>query len=157
MVSRLLAANSKSGDTKDRTGFNPPEYPARQYGGKRSQNSLRPNRNLRDLDRLVLFENLGGAQVARQSKTIAAISADNLRSLDAIVQAGRQAGVMRRDFRVLDLFLTVVGMSFHAVSNRSSVQAALGVDMLGDTEAGLRRQLVVELVSRYAAAAPKAR
>ena len=110
-----------------------------------------------DFVRLVLFENLAGAQVVRQSKAIAAISADNLQSLEAIVQAGRQAGVMRRDFRVLDLFLTVVGMSFHAVSNRGSVQAALGVDMLGDTEAGLRRQLVVELVSRYAAAAPKPR
>lgn len=106
-----------------------------------------------DFVRLVLFENLSGAQVVRQSKTIAAISADNLKSLDAIVRAGRKAGVMRRDFRVLDLFLTVVGMSFHAVSNRESVLASLQIDMLGQAEAGLRRQLVAELVSRYAAVA----
>lgn len=102
-----------------------------------------------DFVRLVLFENLAGAQVVRQSKAIATISADNLQSLEAIVLAGRSAGVMRRDFRVLDLFLTVVGMSFHAVSNRGSVQASLGVDMLAQAEAGLRRQLVVDLVTRY--------
>jgi AcrR family transcriptional regulator len=107
-----------------------------------------------DFVRLVLFENLAGAQVVRRSKTIAAISADNLQSLETIVSAGRQAGVMRSDFRVLDLFLTVVGMCFHAVSNRESVMASLRIDMLGDAESGLRRQLVAELVSRYASARP---
>ena len=109
-----------------------------------------------DFVRLVLYENLAGAPVVRRNKVIAAISAGNLQSLQAIVEAGQRAGCMRPDLSVSDLFLTVVGMSFHAVSNRETVRASMGVDMLGAQGTARRRELVAELVSRYAAAVPEA-
>lgn len=107
-----------------------------------------------DFVRLMLFENLGGATVLRHSKVIKAISQSNLASMKAILQAGQAAGVMRCDLRAVDVFLTIVALSFHAVSNRDSVKATLGVDMLAKSQASSRRQFIGDLVCRYVSCEP---
>ena len=127
-----------------------PMQALRQYAEEAAVNFMRNP----SFVRLMLFENLSGAAVVRHSPAIKAISRNNLASMKAILKLGQRCGEMRRDIRAMDVFLTIVALSFHAVSNRATVQATLDVDMLAPREATRRQQLVGELVCRYVATRP---
>lgn len=99
--------------------------------------------------KLILNENLNKARVLQTSENILANNKNNLQVLEKIVQRGRKSGVMRPDFRIVDLYFTIVGVSFHAISNRYSIRAIFGVDSFEEDETLKRRKLVGELACRY--------
>ncbi|MBT9386207.1 TetR family transcriptional regulator [Pseudooceanicola sp. CBS1P-1] len=104
-----------------------------------------------DFVRLVMAENLKDGETILGSDFVRQRSAANLASLEEIVARGRADGSIRVGFRVVDLYLAVVAVCFHAVSNRISTGISLQMDLGSDSEVAFRRQLVGDVACRYAA------
>lgn len=104
-----------------------------------------------DFVRLVMAENLSGATAISESEVIRAQNTLNFSSLEAIWKRGCADGVMRDDIRVIDLYFAIVSVSFHAISNRASLKATLGVDMASPEEVEHRRRLVGDVACFYVA------
>ncbi|PHP65904.1 TetR family transcriptional regulator [Zhengella mangrovi] len=102
-----------------------------------------------DFVRLVMAENLNNGEVIRESDFVRQRSAANLASLEAIWKRGRAEGAMRDDIRILDLYLAIVAVCFHAVSNRISTGLSLGVDLSSAEEVAFRRRMVGDIACRY--------
>ncbi|NVO24918.1 TetR family transcriptional regulator [Donghicola mangrovi] len=103
-----------------------------------------------DFVRLIMAENLANGSTIRGSDPVRRRSNANLAALDAICARGRAEGTMRPDFRVIDLYFAILGVSFHAVSNRVSTEVSLGLELGTEEELAFRRKLVGDLACRYA-------
>lgn len=101
--------------------------------------------------RLVMAENLNEGATIRGSDAVRQRSRANLSALEKICQRGVEEGTMRSDFRAVDLYFAIIGVSFHAVSNRISTGVSLGMDLSTEEELRLRRKLVGDIACRYAA------
>lgn len=104
-----------------------------------------------DFVRLVMAENLNKGATMRNSEGVRQRSAGNLSRLEEICKAGIAEGSMRDDFRILDLYFAVIGVAFHAVSNRISTGISLDMDLGAPDEIVFRKRLVGDVACRYAA------
>lgn len=123
----------------------PPMAALRQYAEEAYEN-FRTNE---DFVRLVMAENMNDGGIIRESEFVRQRSSANFASLEAIWRQGVAAGVMRADIRILDLYLAIVAICFHAVSNRISTSISLGIDLASEAEIGFRRKLVGDIACRY--------
>ncbi len=123
----------------------------RQYAEEPFLNFL----NNEDFVRLVMAENLSDAQAISESKLIRERNILNFSSLEKIWRRGCADGSMRDDIRIIDLYFAIVSISFHAVSNRATLKATLGVDMATAEEIEHRRKLVGDVACSYVARTSK--
>ena len=102
-----------------------------------------------DFVRLIMAENLARGSTIQKSDIVRQRSRTNLSALEAICRRGVEEGSMRSDFRTVDLYFAIVGVAFHAVSNRTSTEISLGMDLGSEAELAHRRRLVGDMACRY--------
>lgn len=132
---------------EQRVGLHSAMDELRQYAREAYENF----RSHEDFVRLVMAENLNNGATIRGSEFVRKRSQANLVSLEEIWKRGVTEGSMREDLRVLDLYLAIIAVCFHAVSNRVSTSISLGIDLSSDDEITYRRELVGDVACRYAA------
>lgn len=133
------------------TGHEPDavQHPAMEDLRRYAEDAFGKFRTNEDFVRLLMAENLANGSTIRASDFVRERSGANLTSLERIWQRGVTEGTMRDDIRVVDLYFAIIGMAFHAVSNRVSTGISLGMDLGSDTEIAFRRQLVGDVACRY--------
>lgn len=131
----------------DNTDGLPPLAALREYAERTFESHLRhPN-----LVRLSLYENISGAETLRDLRGAIGDYPSNLEPLEEILKAGQDDGTIRSGLRLIDVYLLVVGISFHTISNAHSIKALFGHDMLATPEVDQRRAMIGDMVCRYVA------
>jgi len=101
---------------------------------------------------LVMYENIhSGIHIGSLS------TSENLRStaidvVEDIYHRGVADGSMRPNLRPIDIYNAIVSASFFNVSNRYTFRAIFGHDMSSPEEIELRRESLIDSVTRYVAA-----
>lgn len=103
------------------------------------------------LVRLSLYENISQAETLTELRDEIGDHPSNLEPLEQILRDGQADGSIRSDLRLMDLYLIVVGISFHTISNAHSIKAIFDHDMLSEPEMTARRTLIGDMICRYAA------
>jgi AcrR family transcriptional regulator len=99
--------------------------------------------------RLVMIENIHGAENLRGSDVIQGLNVRIIDSLQDIISRGQKAGKFRRNLDPIDLHMTMSALSFFNVSNRATFSAIFKVDMASAQALAIRRAQVIDVVMRY--------
>jgi AcrR family transcriptional regulator len=99
--------------------------------------------------RLVMIENIHGAENLLGSQVIQGLNVRIINSLQDIVTRGEQSGKFRRDLDPIDLHMTMSALAFFNVSNRATFSAIFKVDMASARALAVRRAQVIDVVMRY--------
>jgi AcrR family transcriptional regulator len=99
--------------------------------------------------RLVMIENIHGAENLRGSDVIQGLNVRIINSLQDIIARGQKVGKFRRDLDPIDLHMTMSALSFFNVSNRATFSAIFKVDMASAQALAIRRAQVIDVVLRY--------
>lgn len=107
-----------------------------------------------DFVRLLTFENLGGAAHVKGSALISQLNQAALKQLERVLERGRDNGSFRHDVSALDTYITLVGLSYYHVANKSGfVAGGFSADMqerLASVYFDQQRRLaIVDAVCRY--------
>jgi AcrR family transcriptional regulator len=102
-----------------------------------------------DFVRLVMIENIHGAENLRGSTVIQGLNVRIIDSLQDIIARGQKAGKFRRGLDPIDLHMTMSALSFFNVSNRATFSAIFKVDMASAQALAVRRAQVIDVVMRY--------
>lgn len=108
---------------------------------------LNPN-----LVRLSAHENISRGETLNTLREDLSVYPTSFEPLSAILERGLSEGVFRPGLRFMDVYLIIVGISFHTISNHHSIKAIFQHDMLSDHEIVARRNMLVDLICRYVAA-----
>lgn len=92
-------------------------------------------------------ENLHEGKYVSRSKELKKLSSPALDLMSRIYRAGVDQGVFRKGVKPLELYLSILALNYFYISNRHTLSAFLGIDLLGDSLKSWRRW-VVEVVSR---------
>ncbi|AEQ51217.1 TetR/AcrR family transcriptional regulator [Pelagibacterium halotolerans] len=145
VIKGAYASLRRAGAFENVNGLSPMEA-LRKYAESTFDTHLRhPN-----LVRLSLYENINRGEILGELREEIAGYPSNLEPLRNILSEGQKDGSIRSDLRLMDVYLIVVGISFHTISNAHSIKALFGHDMLSDIEIEARRVLVGDTVCRYA-------
>lgn len=107
-----------------------------------------------DFVRLIMVENIGEAKILKKSSKAKERGRLNLELLLNIVKSGQQKGVFREDVNPETIYAVIGGLSFNTISNRHSIKALFGTDILGTPGRAERRELIVDAAIRYALEIP---
>ncbi len=99
--------------------------------------------------RLVMIENIHGAENLRGSDVIQGLNVRIINSLQDIIARGQKSGKFRRDLDPVDLHMTMSALSFFNVSNRATFSAIFKVDMASAQALAIRRAQIIDVVMRY--------
>jgi AcrR family transcriptional regulator len=104
-----------------------------------------------EFPRLVMIENIHGAENLRNSKVMERINSRSqiIDTLQDIITRGQQAGKFRAGLDPIDLHMTMSALSFFQVANRATFSAIFNVDMVSPQALALRRAQVIDIVARY--------
>jgi AcrR family transcriptional regulator len=102
-----------------------------------------------DFVRLVMIENIHGAENLRGSEAIQGLNERIIDTLQNIIDRGQKAGKFRSQLSAIDLHMTMSALSFFHVSNRATFSAIFDVDMASPPALAVRRAQVVDVVMRY--------
>jgi AcrR family transcriptional regulator len=102
-----------------------------------------------DLVRLLNDENLRKGQLTREMTGLRRMDSPLLDALTSVLERGKQAGVFRDDVDPAKFYTALSGLGYYVVSNRFSLEATLGIDLVDPTEAERMRQINTELVLAY--------
>lgn len=125
----------------------PPVEALRRYAEAIFDSHLRHPR----LVRLSLYENIGRAETLNELRDAIGDYPSNLEPLEDILAAGEADGSIRPGLRQMDLYLMATGLSFHTISNAHSIKSIFDHDMLAEAETRARRQMIGDMICRYAA------
>jgi AcrR family transcriptional regulator len=101
--------------------------------------------------RLVSVENIHGARHVAAAPEIVERNAAVLGTLRDLLARGEREGVFRAGLDALDLHMLISGFCFYRVSNRHTLTAIFGRDLLAPGSIAAHRRMVVEAVLRYVA------
>ncbi len=104
-----------------------------------------------DFVRLVCVENIHEARHIAASPEIARRNDAVIGTLQALLARGQAAGVFRGDVEALDLHMLISGFCFYRISNRHTLRAIFGADVMAREDA--HRAMIVDAVLRYLAPA----
>lgn len=92
-------------------------------------------------------ENLHEGKYVSRSKRLKTLSSPALDLMSRICRAGVEKGLFRDDVKPLELYLSILALNYFYISNRHTLSAFLGIDLLGDN---LRtwRLWVVDVITR---------
>ncbi len=83
-----------------------------------------------ELVRLVMTENLHRGRHIRTSARIRRLSLPLIDKIAALLRAGQARGLFRRDVEPVEVLLTVMALGFFYMTNRYTLSAWLGVDLM---------------------------
>lgn len=98
-------------------------------------------------------ENLVGGQFIRQSETIAAMSSPLIDLIAGTIRRGLDSGAFRNRVDPLQLYVSIVALSSHHLSNAHTLSAAFQTDLTTPAWLNARRAHVEEMVLRMVGAA----
>jgi AcrR family transcriptional regulator len=101
--------------------------------------------------RLVSVENIHEARNVVASPTIRARNAAVIGTLQALLARGTKAGAFRKGIDALDLHMLISSFCFYRVSNRHTLAAIFGRDLLAPATLAAHRRMITEAVLRYVA------
>lgn len=93
-------------------------------------------------------ENLHKGKYVSKSKAMKALSSPALELMEKICSQGIKHGVFRRDVSPLHTYLTILALNYFYVSNRYTLSAFLGIDIMGDGNLPSWRDWVTDVVLR---------
>jgi AcrR family transcriptional regulator len=99
--------------------------------------------------RLVMIENIHGAENLRGSTAIQGLRLRTIETLQDIIGRGQAAGKFRKPLSAIDLHMTMSALSFFHVANQATFNAIFDVDMTSLQALAVRRAQVVDVVMRY--------
>jgi len=103
-----------------------------------------------DFIRLVMVENIhNGVHLAR-SESIKKLNAPAITTLRDIYERGVAARAFRAGLDVIDLHMSISALCFFNVANRATFSRIFGRDMGTRSALARRREIVVDLILRYA-------
>lgn len=105
-----------------------------------------------DFIRLVVQENIQGANYIRQSQSIGEMNRATFGLLQKIVERGQADGSIRTDVTPMNVYTNFIGLCHYNVSSRNSYSALFNYDLTLPENAASRRQAICESVVRYARA-----
>jgi AcrR family transcriptional regulator len=98
---------------------------------------------------LLSSENLMKARHIRASATIRDMYGPLLSVLRTILERGAANGEFRPDIDPIELYISIGGLSFHALSNQHTLKAIFSIDLISPEAIGRRLEHVTEMVMRY--------
>ncbi len=105
--------------------------------------------NNETLVRLTRAENTLAGRYVRHSRMIEAMSTPLIDAINGLLRRGLVEGVFREEIDALQLYVSIVTLSAHHISNRRILSVAFGQD-LGDPEwTAARRGHAISLVRAY--------
>ena len=110
-----------------------------------------------DWIRLISVANIHGARHITGSATIATRNAAIVEILSDLLRRGRDEGVFRDGIDPVHLHLLIASVCFYRVSNRHTWRVIFQRDLEAADDAAQQREMVVESVLRYLAAAGDAK
>lgn len=104
--------------------------------------------------RLVLVENIHRGENVEQLPLLDSLNSQTIASVKDICERGTASGEMRADLDPFELYTSIASLCFFNVSNRYTIRAIFGRDLAAPAEIAIRREAIVQMVQRYASAAP---
>jgi AcrR family transcriptional regulator len=101
--------------------------------------------------RLVSVENIHEARNVAASPEIVTRNAAVIGTLSDLIARGERDGAFRPGLDALDLHMLISGFCFYRVSNRHTLTAIFGRDLLAPDTIAAHRRMIVEAVLRYVA------
>jgi TetR/AcrR family transcriptional regulator, upper aerobic nicotinate degradation pathway regulator len=96
---------------------------------------------------------LKGKHLAR-SRRVKDLSLPLISTLSKVIARGVKEGVLRADLAVQDLYIAICALGYFYLSNRFTLSAFLGADLMSPSSLGHWREVMQEIVLRYARAEP---
>jgi TetR/AcrR family transcriptional regulator len=78
---------------------------------------------------LTTYENLAGGQTVAKSRTIAALSSPLIETIRGVLDRGQRDGVFHRSVDPLQLYVSIVALSSHHLSNVHTLSATFQTDL----------------------------
>jgi AcrR family transcriptional regulator len=101
--------------------------------------------------RLVSVENIHEARNVQASPEIRRRNAAVIGTLRDLIARGERAGALRPGLDALDLHMLISAFCFYRVSNRHTLAAIFGRDLLAPQTVAAHRRMIVDAVLRYVA------
>jgi TetR/AcrR family transcriptional regulator len=102
---------------------------------------------------LLSTENRQKAKALRKSRKVGEINSTILRAVDRILREGEAGGQFRPGLDALQLWISVVGLSYFYFSNMHTLSVIVGQSLSGDAMLADRRKHVVDFVQHAVRAA----
>jgi TetR/AcrR family transcriptional regulator len=99
--------------------------------------------------RILAGENLQDARFLKRSKRLRQMHISVVESLDAVLTAGRKAGLMRSGVDPVQLYISIAGLSYFYFANSATLSAAFDRTLMSSPELKKRRAHVVEVILGY--------
>ncbi len=99
--------------------------------------------------RMMLNENLAGGDAVRSLRSVNQNARPLISKLNALIETGHASGVFTERPTAIDLYLTILALSFIHLSNVHTLSATFGEDLAGSGFLDRRRQHVVDVVLGY--------
>lgn len=96
--------------------------------------------------RMMINENLNEGRFVREISTVNSSSRPLLEHIDVLVERGIETGEFKRRQDALDIYLTILALSFIHISNLHTLMATFGFDARSPEFLERRRELAVETV-----------
>jgi TetR/AcrR family transcriptional regulator len=97
----------------------------------------------------VKIENLYKARHLKTSRRIAEMRAPLLSIIKRVLQRGEALGVLRKGVDPLDLYISICALGFFVFSNKYTLGAIFGADLMSVKSLRRRRQVIIDMVSAY--------
>lgn len=104
--------------------------------------------------RLTRGENMLEGRFLKRSRMIRDMSQPLLDAIAKLLARGMQSGVFRSGIDPLQLYVTIVALSAHHLNNTYTLSAVFGRDLKDADWLEQRRAHAIDMVTRYAVAAP---
>ena len=102
-----------------------------------------------DYIRLVMNENINGAEFLASSKSIQGMNVPALSAIKDLYERGVAQGFFREGLTPIDIHATISALSFFNVSNRHTFGTIFKIDLTAKAIAAQRREQVIETVVRF--------
>jgi AcrR family transcriptional regulator len=98
---------------------------------------------------LLNSENLHQGRHLKKSSAVAELHSPLLEMIGRLVERGARAGVFRRDVDPMQLYITIASLGYFYLSNRHTLSAIFGRDLLAPKQRSARLVHMVEVVLGY--------
>jgi AcrR family transcriptional regulator len=102
-----------------------------------------------DFISLVASENIHQGEFIAKSEKLAALNSTALSVTASIIKRGLASGAFRREAEPIDVHLMISAFCFFRMSNRHTIEAIFGVDMLDPARRQNYRDMVGDIVVSY--------
>jgi hypothetical protein len=94
-------------------------------------------------------ENMLGAQHLKRSTRLKGMRISLVRTIGTILDSGVAAGTIRRDVDLLQLYMSISGLSYFFFSNGPTLSTAFGKELRSAAARAARRAHVVDVILGY--------